>query len=98
MQWCYKWASRTVADTDLTAYKAEQQLEQHAGMTGDRRLPRQTIQNAALKNPGESPVKGGREFTAGVEFNQQLVDLCVLMRLMRAAVTKTLVRGACVNA
>jgi hypothetical protein len=52
-------------------------------MTGDRRLPRQTIQNAALKNPGESPVKGGREFTAGVEFNQQLVDLCVLRRVSR---------------
>jgi hypothetical protein len=67
-------------------------------MIGDRRLPRQTIHNAAQNNPGESPAKAGREFTAGVEFNQQLVDLCVLMRLMRAAVTKTLVRGACVNA
>ena len=48
----------------------------HAGMTGDRRLPRQTIKSAAKINPGGSPEKAGSKFTAGKIFNQELVELC----------------------
>ena len=63
-----------MSEKKVTGYRASKDLAAHAGMTGERHLPRQTIETAATTNPGESPAKAGRAFTAGTKFNQDLVD------------------------